>query len=191
MLRFRMTATTPALWSVFRFVGHHFPAVAMLAGVAAFGRFYQTGSSLAEGAIVSFALGALVGLSRVLLAVLVIGDGSVPAGVRALRRFLSLPPEQKNRQVEACTRRIKEEWRSLVIEIVAFVVLAIGLNLAIAAMARSDPAAEWAARLGVDKDAALPVQLLLKNLSTIPLTIIFQLRLAARVWAPSTHATGR
>jgi hypothetical protein len=163
----------------------------MLAGVAAFGRFYQTGSSLAEGAIVSFALGALVGLSRVLLAVLVIGDGSVPAGVRALRRFLSLPSEQKNRQVEACTRRIKEEWRSLVIEIVAFVVLAIGLNLAIAAMARSDPAAEWAARLGVDKDAALPVQLLLKNLSTIPLTIIFQLRLAARVWAPSTHATGR
>lgn len=180
-----MTASTPALWSAFRFVGRHFPAVAILAGVAAIGRFYQTGSSATEGALVQLALGALVGLARVLLALLVIGDGSVAAGVRAIRRFLALPPEHKRRKSEACTQRVTAEWRSLVLEIVVFIVLAIAVNLAIAAFAHSAAAAEWAARFGADKSPALATQLLLKNLSTISMTFIFQIRLAARVWAPA------
>lgn len=156
-----------------RFSSAHPLPVAACSLVAALGRVIQVGGLGEIGAASSWLLELVVEPARIALFLIVVGDGRVMEGVARLRRARASGVDSVLTQALATLRR---EWQRYGKSFAAFVLIAIAGNLIIAALARTLgapgsplPFPEAATPQGRE----LSIELGLKNLSLIPLTIIY------------------
>jgi len=143
----------------FRFVAAHPGLVLGLSLVSALGRAVQLGGLGPVGGTTSAFLEVVVEGARVLLFLGVIGLGGVAEGLRTVASAFARPPggwRESGRRVRA---RLRAEWRALMADIAGFGLIAFAINAAIEAVAAP---------------GAYPRIFLLKNLTVIPLTIVFQ-----------------
>lgn len=172
-----------ALAATFGFAVRRAGMVVPLLVAIAFGRFVQTGAPALAGAFAQVVLEVLVETGRVWLALMVLGEGSGRRGFRAVRAFFRMDPRHRDARWREATQWLRRNWRALVLEVGLFAVIAVVLN-ALIQLASASPAAQAAAGelLAVRSSGPTPIELALKNLTTIPLVIIFQIRLAQRIW---------
>ena len=145
-------------WTL-RFVSAHAGLVLGLSLVAALGRAVQLGAIGPVGAMATAFLEIVVESARVVLFFAVIGMGRVADGLGTVATVLRRPPggwRASGRRVRA---RLRAEWRALIADLAVFGVIAFAVNAAIEAVAAP---------------GAYPLIFLLKNLTVIPLTIVFQ-----------------
>ena len=143
----------------FRFVWAHAPLVLGLSLVAALGRAVQLGGLGPVGPHGTASLEIVVESARVLLFCAVIGMGRVLDGLRTVASIVPRPPAGWRASATAVRARLRAEWPVLIPDVVGFGVIAFGVNAAIEAVAAP---------------GAYPLIFLLKNLTVIPLTIVFQ-----------------
>lgn len=171
-------------WTTLQFIARNLAIVAPLCLVVAAARFAQGGFGKVDWpALISLEI--LVELGRVALAVLVLGNGSIQRGIAAIRRFFTTGDAERERRFSAAKSRLQLQWRSLGLDLLVFVVVAVALNILIARIADTECAESTMAQVAPSAPRVSLV-LLLKNLSVIPLTIVFQIHLAARLWL-ETH----
>lgn len=170
-----------AFASSFRFVACHALIVVPLCAVIALGRFVQVGHPVFNHGIASIVLEIVVEAGRVAMAVLVFGCGSLRAGVGAIRRFFRLDEDERKARFAGMRKYFDASWRSLTADFGLYLATVVSANLAIDAWAHGS----WMTHLMAEPGASPAgdaLVVLLKNLSVIPFTIVFQIHLAARLW---------
>jgi hypothetical protein len=179
-----MRAREPlALTTALRSVAWSLPVFGGLCLAVAALRFLQAASSWWQTGVLALFAEILVLMGRLGLVLAAVGNGSLGAGVRAIRGFFRQPRSATDARFAQIRPRLREHGRSLVFDLLLFVALAIVGNLLIGALASTSLVIEWASMAGATPDqAANGVTLLLKNLTVIPLTILFQVHFAARLW---------
>lgn len=185
-----MTKGEPlAIVTSLRFVARHLLGVGLFCVAAALGRFAQTGYPSLGSTLTQIAFEILVAGSRIALAVVVLGAGSFADGVHMIRRFFRLPKAERDSRFLGLKRQLATRWRSLVVDFAVYLVLAVALNLLIDAAAGTRWMEKGVTSFGADPGRESAQILLFKNLSVIPLTIIFQIHLAARFWLSDRERT--
>ncbi|HLP09342.1 MAG TPA: hypothetical protein VK178_14355 [Opitutaceae bacterium] len=167
-------------WTTLQFFARNFAVVAPLCPAVAAARFAQGGFGKLDWPAV-IALEVLVELGRVALAVLAIGSGDIRRGIAAIRRFFTMDDAEREQRYAAAKTRLRQQWRSLGLDLLVFLSAAVAPNFLIAYLADSTCASDTLARVAPSAPRVSLV-LLIKNLSVIPLTIAFQIHLAARLW---------
>jgi hypothetical protein len=163
-----------------RFVGRHFLTVAGLSAISAVGRFVQTGWPSLSGAMAQIGLEILVEGARVALALAVLGGGNPLAGIDAIKRFFRMSHVDRESRVGETKKRFELHWRSYAWDFALYVGIALALNVIIDVVVARPAVVEFATNLGAENGGS--VRLLLKNLTVIPFTIIFQICFVARLW---------
>lgn len=173
-------------WS-FRFYGHNFLPLLGLMLVAALGRAFQMGAAgeISSGGYILLEIA--VEFSRVLLLILVIGEGSLRKGLQRCQRVFTLKKSERKASWDIIVRNFKEYWPSLLWNVVIFAILAFLTNYFIGALANNQSILsglkEW--HVLAPSASPNPVVFFLKNLTVIPFTIIFEcgifLRLVGKI----------
>lgn len=172
-----------ALPTTLHWFRRHLPLAASVCLIAAFTRWVQTGGwgSLSPG--LGWLGELIVALARLSLALMVLGGGSPWRGVQALRAFFRQPEPERALQWQFVGSNWRSRWRTVMADILLFAALVVVLRLAIA---------EAVTGLAGVVPSPVALTLFLKNLSVIPLTIVFQLHLAARLFLSDPgHPTKR
>ena len=183
------TEDAPAIVTSCRFVARHLLVVAPLCAVIAMGRFVQTGYPAFAPIPMQVVLEVVVEGGRIALAIVVIGAGSLTAGIRSIRRFFAEPKAERQSRFARMKERLTTRWRPLAEDVALYLVLALLLNRAIDWVAGTPWMQARAAIVGADLTASDAQILLLKNISVIPLTIVFQIHFAARLWLSDEERT--
>ena len=145
-------------WTL-RFIAAHPGQVLGLSLVAALGRAVQLGGLGPVGPIATALLEVVVESARVLLFFAVIGMGRVVEGLRTAASVFARPPSGWRASGRRVRARLRAEWRALLADLAVFGLIALAVNAAIEAVA---------------PPGAYALIFLLKNLTVIPLTIVFQ-----------------
>jgi hypothetical protein len=143
----------------FRFVAGHAGLVLGLSLVAALGRAIQLGGLGPVGAVPTAFLEVVVETARLVLFLGVIGLGRVGDGLKTVASAFSRPTGGWRAGGRRVWARLRAEWRALIADIAGFGLIALLINAAIEAFAAP---------------GAYPLIFLLKNLTVIPLTIVFE-----------------
>ena len=162
-------------WS-FRFYGRNFLLLLGLMLVAALGRAFQMGAAgeISSGGYILLEIA--VELSRVLILILVIGEGSLSKGFQRCRRAFTMKKNERKASWDIIVRNFKEYWPSLLLNVVIFGVLAFLTNYFIGVVANDQQVLTGLKEQHVlaASASANPVVFFLKNLTVIPFTIIFE-----------------
>lgn len=167
-----------ALAGVVRFVCAHPVPVSVTCLTAAGGRFAQAAwaEMLPSGA--SLALELVVAAARVALVLVVIGEGGIRCGMTAVRDFFARAERDHAAWFTRVAEQARVRWKQLVLEFVVFLALAILLNVVNGQLAALPAVVAWTSPLVDSPESARSANVLfLKNLSVIPLALLFQVRL--------------
>ena len=167
--------------------GRFLPVVLVLGLVAAVGRALQIGAAGEISREVHLALEVIVEGARSLLALYVLGLGSMLGGWMVLKRGFRLRSHMRRELREAFRAR----WRGLVVNVLAFGAIAALVNGAIFAIARNWTALEMLKHCGWIAEQAGPwvTILFLKNVTLIPWTLVFMITLG--IWLVSPREDSR
>lgn len=164
----------------------HPMAVGGLSLLAAFGRALQLGAFGRLAQPWSLLLELVVEPARIALFLLVLGDGKLRAGFLSLRRGLT--SEHASARFDAGVAKLRSEWKLFAKSLVAFALVAVGLNVGIdivsAEPQRFEPPLQFDTS-ATHAERQLAVELGLKNLSVIPLTIVYMVMLLRILGSPS------
>lgn len=162
-------------WS-FRFYGRNFLPLLGLMLVAALGRAIQmeAAGKISSGGYIL--LEVAVELSRVLILILVLGEGSIKKGFQRCRRVFTMKKSDRAALWNTIIRNFKLYWPSLLWNAILFGILAFLTNYCIDILANNQQVLsglkEW--HVLAISASANPVVFFLKNLTVIPFTIIFE-----------------
>lgn len=158
-----------------RFINKHLLAVGALSLTAAAGRYIQEGGAGRISAEAFFMPEIAVELSRIVLVLLVIGNGAVAVGFRRLLSVFSL----KRADWKQVWYRIRTNvaWNRIALSVnfILFMIIGTVVNMGIDLLTHLF-LLEWLKSQGLLAAAAYqwPVILFLKNVSIIPFTLVFQ-----------------
>ncbi|MDQ8202381.1 hypothetical protein [Pelagicoccus sp. SDUM812003] len=146
------------------FFGRHIVPLLLAASIPAGLRYYQMDQFASRPAAFSWTLDILVLVGRLALVCVILGNGALLAGYRTARRLLQTPRQESNAAFSRAAERLSSEVRNYLADAAVYVFGALAANLLIGAVASS-----------------LPMQLLLKNLTVIPFTLVFLILLSRRL----------
>ncbi len=158
-----------------RFINKHWLSVGALSLVAAAGRFVQEGGTGRISAEAFFTLEIAVELSRIVLVLLVIGNGAVSVGFRRIVSIFRM----KRADWKQVWMQLKTivAWNkiSLSVNFILFMIIGTVVNMSIDLVTHLF-LLEWLKSQGLLAAAAYqwPVILFLKNVSIIPFTLVFE-----------------
>ena len=158
-----------------RFINKHWLSVGALSLVAAAGRFVQEGGTGRISAEAFFTLEIAVELSRIVLVLLVIGNGAVPAGFRRIISIFRMKRTDWKQVWGQVRNNIAWNKIALSINFVLFMVIGTGVNMSIDLLTHLF-LQDWLKTHGLLAATAFqwPVILFLKNVSIIPFTLVFE-----------------
>jgi hypothetical protein len=181
------TSALDPLRRSFVFCGRFLPVVLVLGLVAAVSRALQIGAAGELTREAHLALEVIVEGARSLLALYVLGLGSMLGGWMALKRAFGLRAHFRSELREAFRAR----WKVLVVNLLAFGAIAALVNGAIFAVARNWTALEMLKHCGWIAEQAGPWVTILfpKNVTLIPWTLVFMVMLG--FWLVSPRSDSR
>jgi hypothetical protein len=157
------------------FFKKHFPQIFGLGLIAGTGRVVQLGGFGSVGKLENILLELVIEGARLFLVIYIIGLANPALGLSRIKNFFT-KGEKRKEFFRSTGAGFKKNWKSTIVSIVGFSIIAFALNFLIDALAyqtclfltlRSngilDPSAsEWT------------ILLFFKNLSVIPFTLVFQ-----------------
>src|SRR5688572_5318558 len=162
------------LTNTLHFFRKHFMAIIGLGLIAAFGRVIQLGGFGEITNWMNVLLEVVIESARILLFLYVLGLANVRNGVLRIKHLLTHKDNRKKLLTNAI-QKLKTHWFSISLNIIAFLIIAWAINYLIDLLAY-----ETCLYLSLRKDGILAdtssewtVLLFFKNLTVIPLTLIF------------------
>jgi hypothetical protein len=162
-----------------QFIGRHLPLVGVLCAISASGRFVQTGWTSLAGTMAQVALEIVVEGARVVLALAAIGGGNPLTGVETIKRLFRTIKTDKASPAVDVGKQLSSHWKSYAWDFAFYCGVAFALNLIINVTVDIPAVVELTHTLGAEGSGS--ATLFMKNLSVIPLTIIFQVFFVTRL----------
>ncbi|QHT66217.1 hypothetical protein GXP67_05820 [Rhodocytophaga rosea] len=160
----------------FRFYRIHFLPLLALMAVAALGRAFQMGAAGKISSTAYVLLEISTELSRVLMLIFILGQGSLKVGLRRCLRVFTIKKNQRKQVWQRMSQRFRACWPALLWNLIGFSILAFVTNYSINWLAHSQQVLLELKALHLLSPIATPtpVVFFLKNLTVIPFTLIFE-----------------
>ena len=159
------------------FIRRHFFGFITLGLVAALGRFFQEGGQGEVSTLVYILLEIAVNLSRVLLALFVVGNGSIVKGFERIISVFTLKKADWINLWRTMVDNVLTYRIALIVNFIIWLGVAVIVNIVLHVIFSATPALEWFHSTGILATTASkwPVMLFLKNISIIPFSLIFEI----------------
>ena len=156
------------------FIKQHYKMLLVLGLIAAFGRTIQLGAFGKISALVKILLEIVIELSRVLMIIFVLGIANFRKGITKTRTFFANRQRRKQYRVTAF-RTIQLQWPQMLLNVLAFAVLAFAVNYLIDLLAYQTCLYLTLKTKGIiaTTSSEWTIILFFKNISVIPFTLIF------------------
>jgi len=162
----------------FSFFLRHAPVILSVSLIVAISRVIQVGWEGYLPVVVFVILEIVVLAARVAIALIAIGEGALGPGLKKVRTIVRLPEAEKSAAFARMGQTIKEQWRAVLRDILLFGLTAITINYVIGEVSQTRTVYSLMTSWGVPGSNEDSVQaaatLFMKNLTVIPLTIVFQ-----------------
>ena len=157
------------------FIKKHFLVILGLGLISAFGRVIQLGGFGEIPVWANIALEILVESSRILLFLFVLGLANVKKGILRIRDLFTKKDMWRSNW-SGSIQKIKKQWLSVLLNVVAFLIIASMFNYLIDQLAYQTCLYLSLKENGilVDSSSEWTILLFFKNLSVIPFTLIFE-----------------
>lgn len=121
--------------------------------------------------------------SRVLLLLLLIGNGSIRKGIDSVKNMFSMSNNEFGQALREMLKALKKNHKEILLGVAIFSVMAIVLNYFIALMSKNQYLIVWLKQLPLIAPSfnSVALTLFLKNLTVIPLTFFFEVWLILRL----------
>jgi hypothetical protein len=171
LVQFSQPRTLGLIGISLRFYSRHFLPLLALMLVAAFSRAFQMGAAGEISSAAYILLEISTELSRVLLLIFVLGQGSLKVGLRRCLRLFTMRKEGRKELWQRMGKRFRACWPALLWNLIGFGMLAFGTNYTINWLAHSQQVLLELKSLHLLAPTATstPVVFFLKNLTVIPL----------------------
>jgi len=173
-LSFNLSDKLSLLNNTFYFFKKHFTKILGLGFIAALGRVIQLGGFGQIPAWMNIILEVVVESARILLFLYVLGLANIKNGVLRIK-YLLTQKDNRKKVLTIAIQKLKKQWFSVSLNIVGFFLIAWTINYLIDLLAY-----ETCLYLTLKKDGILAetssewtILLFFKNLTLIPLTLIF------------------
>jgi hypothetical protein len=162
------------LTNTLHFLKTHFKVILGLGLIAAFGRVIQLGGFGAIPVWLNVIMEIIIESARICIFIYVLGFASIKSGFLRIKHFFK---QKKNRRqnISIAKQKIKQQWLSVVLNIIVFLIIATAINYLIDQLAY-----ETCLLLTLKKDGILTMDssewtilLFFKNISVIPFTLVF------------------
>jgi hypothetical protein len=156
------------------FFRQHFLLIMVLGLIAAIGRVVQLGGFGEVPGSINMTLEVVVELSRILLMLFVLGLANIKSGALRIIHFFAHKVERKTVLMTA-VHKLKKHWFSVFLNVLAFLMMAWGINYLIDLAAYETCFYFQLKNRGILAPSSSEWTLLLffKNLTVIPLTLVF------------------
>jgi len=162
----------------FSFFLRHAPVILSVSLIVAISRVIQVGWEGYLPVVVFVILEIVVLAARVAIALIAIGEGALGPGLKKVRTIVRLSEAEKSAAFARMGQTIKEQWRAVLRDILLFGLTAIAINYVIGEVSQTRTVYSLMTSWGVPGSNEDSVQaaatLFMKNLTVIPLTIVFQ-----------------
>lgn len=162
----------------FSFFLRHAPVILSVSLIVAISRVIQVGWEDYLPVVVFVILEIVVLAARVAIALIAIGEGALGPGLKKVRTIVRLSEAEKSAAFARMGQTIKEQWRAVLRDILLFGLTAITINYVIGEVSQTRTVYSLMTSWGVPGSNEDSVQaaatLFMKNLTVIPLTIVFQ-----------------
>jgi len=157
------------------FIKKHFLVILSLGLISAFGRVIQLGGFGEIPGWVNIVLEIIVESSRILLFLFVLGLANVKNGIVRIKDHLTKKNTWRSNWSVAI-QKIKKQWLSVLLNLVAFLIIASMFNYLIDQLAYQTCLYLSLKENGilVDSSSEWTILLFFKNLSVIPFTLVFE-----------------
>lgn len=157
------------------FIKKHFLVILSLGLVSAFGRVIQLGGFGEIPGWVNIVLEIIVESSRILLFLFVLGLANVKKGISRIRDLFTKKNMWRSNW-SVSIEKIKKQWLSVLLNLVAFLIIASMFNYLIDQLAYQTCLYLSLKENGilVDSSSEWTILLFFKNLSVIPFTLVFE-----------------
>jgi len=162
------------LTNTLHFFRKHFMAIIGLGLIAAFGRVIQLGGFGEIANWMNIVLEVVIESARILLFLYVLGLANVRSGVLRIKHLLTHKDHGK-KLLTSSIQKLKKHWFSISLNVIAFLLIAWAINYLIELLAYETCFYLTLKKDGILADSSSEWTLLLffKNLTVIPLTLIF------------------
>jgi hypothetical protein len=152
----------------------HLPVIMSLGLVAGIGRVIQLGGFGAISGTVYLVLEVIIETARLLLVIYVVGSASIPVGISRIGKIFSRDSNRRQLAKRAVSS-IRSKWKSLLMNFVLYLVIAWLINVFIDHIAYETCLYLTMRQHGIlnDQTSEWTIILFFKNLTIIPLTLIF------------------
>ncbi|HEY5970343.1 MAG TPA: hypothetical protein VIU35_20325 [Chitinophagaceae bacterium] len=157
------------------FIKKHFLVILSLGLISAFGRVIQLGGFGEIPGWVNIVLEIIVESSRILLFLFVLGLANVKKGISRIRDLFTKKNMWRSNW-NVSIEKIKKQWLSVLLNLVAFLIIASMFNYLIDQLAYQTCLYLSLKENGilVDSSSEWTILLFFKNLSVIPFTLVFE-----------------
>jgi len=157
------------------FIKKHFLVILGLGLISAFGRVIQLGGFGEIQGWVNIVLEIIVGSSRILLFLFVLGLANVKKGLLRIRNLFT-KKDMWSSNWSASIQKIKNQWLSILLNLAAFLIIASIFNYLIDQLAYQTCLYLSLKENGVlvGSSSEWTILLFFKNLSVIPFTLVFE-----------------
>ena len=157
------------------FIKKHFLVILSLGLISAFGRVIQLGGFGDIPGWVNIVLESIVETSRILLFLFVLGLANVKKGILRIQDFFTKKNMWRSTW-SVSIQKIKKHWLSVLLNLVAFLIIASMFNYLIDQLAYQTCLYLSLKENGilVDSSSEWTILLFFKNLSVIPFTLVFE-----------------
>ena len=173
-LSFNISDKLSLLNKTFYFFKKHFVKILGLGLIAALGRVIQLGGFGQIPTWMNIVLEVVIESARLLLFLYVLGLANIKKGVLRIKHLLTHKDNRKKLMTIA-TQKLKKEWISVSLNIIGFLLVAWAINYLIDLLAYQTCLYLTLKKDGILAEASSEWTILLffKNLTVIPLTLIF------------------
>ncbi|RYU94630.1 hypothetical protein [Emticicia agri] len=154
----------------------NFLLILFLGAVAGMGRFFQEGGYCSISSSTHGILEVIVNGARLLIIIVVIGQGYMQAGFRNFVNLFSLTKSKWYAVWTTIKDNFSANFLAILVNFIIYIVIAAIFNIALFALFDYTPFLEWLRANELIGPAASkwPVLLFFKNISIIPFTLIFE-----------------
>jgi hypothetical protein len=163
------------LTNTFYFFRRHFPVIIGVGLIAGFGRVIQLGGFGPVSSLMHMLLEVMIESARIALVFYVLGLANIKNGVLRMKRFFT---EKENRRLlwNAGIEKLKKQWRVILINFIAFLLISWTMNYLIDLLAYKTCLYLALKQGGIlaPTSSEWTILLFFKNISIIPFTLVFE-----------------
>ena len=174
-LSFNLHSKLVTLQNAIHFFKKHFLVITALGLIAAFGRVIQLGGFGKIAPSTNVLLEVLIESSRLLLFLYVLGLANIKRGMLRVKNFFT-QKDQRKLQWKIAVQKLKQQWLSIMLNIIGFLLIAWMFNYLIDLLAYKTCFYLTLKKNGiiVESSSEWTILLFFKNLSVIPFTLVFE-----------------